>query len=415
MRTPAAVVGLAAVMPPTLAAAPPAPAGTSAPAPASAAPQGAQDLSQPVPEIKLTRIFPNVTLRRPTQAVQAPGEPHFLYVIEQAGRILRLDDRNDQVKSGEVFADLRKRVNDKNNEEGLLSICFDPRYADNGFVYLYYTAEKPRRSILSRFHVNNDRQTLDADSELKILEVEQPYANHNGGTILFDAQGMLYLSLGDGGAANDPHGNGQNLGSLLGKILRLDVRNATKAAPYAVPADNPFIATRGARKEIWAYGLRNVWRMSFDRATGRLWAGDVGQNQYEEIDLIVKGGNYGWNPREGLHAFAPGKKGDFGDAYIDPLFEYPHSDGVSVTGGYVYRGAKHPELDGVYFFADYGYGIIWGARTSGAVLGAPRKLIHRSGNLWTSFGEMLDGELVLCSFDGGEHGPGSLWKIAAAR
>ncbi len=368
-----------------------------------------------VPAIQLVRIFPNVELRRPVQVIQAPGEPNNVYVVEQAGRILRLDQNNDQVKSGAVFLDMRKSVNSKNNEEGLLSICFDPKYSDNGFVYLYYSAEKPRRSVLSQFRVSDDRKTINTDSEKKILEVEQPYSNHNGGTVLFGPDGMLYLSLGDGGAANDPHGHGQNLATLLASIIRIDVSQVTKDSPYTIPSDNPFVSTKGARKEIWAYGLRNVWRMSFDRETKLLWAGDVGQDQFEEIDVIVKGGNYGWNMREGLRAFSSGQKGEFSDAYIDPVFEYSHKDGVSVTGGYVYRGDKYPELKGIYFFADYGYGIIWGARCQGLKLGEPRKLIHRSTNLWSSFGEMLNGELVLCSFDGGERGPGSLWKIQGAK
>ena len=368
-----------------------------------------------VPAIQLVRIFSNVELRRPVQVVQAPGEPNNLYVVEQAGRILRLDQNNDQVKSGAVFLDMRKEVNSKNNEEGLLSICFHPQYADNGFVYLYYSATNPRRSILSQFCVSDDRKTINIDSEKKILEVEQPYSNHNGGTVLFGPDGMLYLSLGDGGAANDPHGHGQNLATLLASIIRIDVSQVTKDSPYTIPSDNPFVSTKGARKEIWAYGLRNVWRMSFDRETKLLWAGDVGQDQFEEIDVIVKGGNYGWNMREGLRAFSSGQKGEFSDAYIDPVFEYSHKDGVSVTGGYVYRGDKYPELKGIYFFADYGYGIIWGARCQGLKLGEPRKLIHRSTNLWSSFGEMLNGELVLCSFDGGERGPGSLWKIQGAK
>ena len=368
-----------------------------------------------VPAIQLVRIFPNAELRRPVQVVQAPGEPNNLYVVEQAGRILCLDQNNDQVKSGAVFLDMRKEVNSKNNEEGLLSICFHPQYADNGFVYLYYSATNPRRSILSQFHVSDDRKTINIDSEKKILEVEQPYSNHNGGTVLFGPDGMLYLSLGDGGAANDPHGHGQNLATLLASIIRIDVSQVTKNSPYTIPSDNPFVSTKGARKEIWAYGLRNVWRMSFDRETKLLWAGDVGQDQFEEIDVIVKGGNYGWNMREGLRAFSSGQKGEFSEAYIDPVFEYSHKDGVSVTGGYVYRGDKYPELKGIYFFADYGYGIIWGARCQGLKLGEPRKLIHRSTNLWSSFGEMLNGELVLCSFDGGERGPGSLWKIQGAK
>jgi glucose/arabinose dehydrogenase len=227
---------------------------------------------------------------------------------------------------------------------------------------------------------------------------------------------MLYLSLGDGGAANDPHGNSQNMAALLGKIIRIDVRRSEGGEPYAIPADNPFVDNPKAAPEIWATGLRNVWRMSFDRKTGQLYAGDVGQNAYEEVDLIVKGGNYGWNPREGLHAFDKGKPGTAGAAYIDPIAEYPHDQGVSVTGGHVYRGSKWPSLQGVYLYADYAFGTIWGLRCNGDRCTPSEVVWQRQGgkSMWSSFGELNNGELVLCAFDGTESGPGSLWMIQAA-
>ena len=370
----------------------------------------------PVPRIRLTRMFPDMALRRPVQAVQAPGDDRHLYVLEQAGRVLKLDLQQPEASQPEVWLDIREGVNDRGNEEGLLSIVFHPKFADNGQFFLYYTVSEPRRSELVRFTVDRATGRPDASGAKVLLEVAQPYSNHNGGTALFGPDGMLYLSLGDGGAANDPHGHGQNLGSLLGKILRIDVDHGSDGKPYAIPADNPFVGTAGARPEVWAYGLRNVWRMSFDRATGRLYAGDVGQNEWEEIDRIEKGGNYGWNPREGHHEFRGGKPGAFGHDYIEPIAEYPHRDGVSVTGGHVYRGKRLPTLQGVYLYADYAFGTIWGLRC-GEGTGAQPSVVWRRGSqrsMWSSFGELNDGELVLCAFDGGESGPGSLWRIDGA-
>ncbi len=368
----------------------------------------------PIPRIRITRLFPNLPLRRPVQAVQAPGDDAHLFVLEQAGRVLRLDLRQPDTAQPEVWMDIREQVNDRGNEEGLLSIAFHPQFQTNRQFFLYYTASSPRRSELTRFTVDAAGRP-DIASAKVLLEVGQPYSNHNGGTVLFGPDGMLYLSLGDGGAANDPHGHGQNLGSLLGKILRLDVDHPAQGRPYGIPADNPFVGTKDARPEVWAYGLRNVWRMSFDRADGRLYAGDVGQNEWEEVDRIEKGGNYGWNPREGRHAF-PGKPGAFGHDYLEPIAEYRHSDGVSVTGGFVYRGKRLPSLQGVYLYADYAFGTIWGLRCNGAESGAPSVVWKRGANrsMWSSFGELNDGELVLCAFDGGESGPGSLWRIDGA-
>ena len=385
-------------------------------APAAPAPTGSDTAKADIPRLQVQRLFPNIKLRRPVQAVQAPGDDKHLYVLEQAGRVMRLDLTKPDATEAEVWMDIREQVNSAGNELGLLSIVFDPKFSDTHQFFLYYTADKPLRSELTRFDVAPATGMPVLKSAKVFLEVKQPYSNHNGGTVLFGPDGMLYLSLGDGGAANDPHGNSQNMGALLGKIIRIDVRRSEGGEPYAIPADNPFVDNPKAAPEIWATGLRNVWRMSFDRKTGQLYAGDVGQNAYEEVDLIVKGGNYGWNPREGLHAFDKGRPGTAGAAYIDPIAEYPHDQGVSVTGGHVYRGSKWPSLQGVYLYADYAFGTIWGLRCNGDRCTPSEVVWQRQGgkSMWSSFGELNNGELVLCAFDGTESGPGSLWMIQAA-
>ncbi len=385
-------------------------------APAAPAPTDSDPAKADIPRLQVQRLFPNIKLRRPVQAVQAPGDDRHLYVLEQAGRVMRLDLTKPDATEAEVWMDIREQVNSAGNELGLLSIVFDPKFADTHQFFLYYTANKPLRSELTRFDVAPATGMPVLKSAKVFLEVKQPYSNHNGGTVLFGPDGMLYLSLGDGGAANDPHGNSQNMAALLGKIIRIDVRRSEGGEPYAIPADNPFVDNPKAAPEIWATGLRNVWRMSFDRKTGQLFAGDVGQNAYEEVDLIVKGGNYGWNPREGLHAFDKGKPGTAGAAYIDPIAEYPHDQGVSVTGGHVYRGSKWPSLQGVYLYADYAFGTIWGLRCNGDRCTPSQVVWQRQGgkSMWSSFGELNNGELVLCAFDGTESGPGSLWMIQAA-
>ena len=385
-------------------------------APAASAPTDSDPAKADMPRLHVQRLFPNITLRRPVQAVQAPGDDRHLYVLEQAGRVMRLDLTKPDATEAEVWMDIREQVHSAGNELGLLSIVFDPKFADTHQFFLYYTADKPLRSELTRFDVAPATGMPVLKSAKVFLEVKQPYSNHNGGTVLFGPDGMLYLSLGDGGAANDPHGNSQNMAALLGKIIRIDVRRSEGGEPYAIPSDNPFVDNPKAAPEIWATGLRNVWRMSFDRKTGQLFAGDVGQNAYEEVDLIVKGGNYGWNPREGLHAFDKGKPGTAGAAYLDPIAEYPHDQGVSVTGGFVYRGGKWPSLQGVYLYADYAFGTIWGLRCNGDRCTPSEVVWQRQGgkSMWSSFGELNNGELVLCAFDGTESGPGSLWMIQAA-
>jgi glucose/arabinose dehydrogenase len=373
----------------------------------------AEDARLPVPRIRVSRMFPSLRLRRPVQAVQAPGDAKSLFVVEQAGRILKLDLGDATCSEAPVWMDIREQVNDRGNEEGLLSMAFHPAFAENGHVFLYYTCSGPRRSELTRFTVDRATGRPDPRSARVLLAIPQPYSNHNGGTAIFGPDGMLYLGIGDGGAANDPHDHGQNPSTLLGTVIRIDVDHASGGKPYSVPPDNPFVGDPRAAPEVWAFGLRNVWRMSFDRATGRLWGGDVGQNAWEEIDIIERGGNHGWNVREGRHAFAAAKAGAFNGAFVEPVAEYGHSEGVSVTGGFVYRGSRLPSLAGVYLFADYAFGTIWGLRCAAAGCGEPVVVWKRgaAAQMWSSFGELHDGELVLCAFDGGESGPGSLWRI----
>jgi glucose/arabinose dehydrogenase len=274
-------------------------------------------------------------------------------------------------KKMETFLDIRDRVQyrDDQNEEGFLGLAFHPRFTENGEFFVYYsvkaTKENPHVTVISRFHVSQDSDRADPASEEVILTIKHPYWNHKGGTIVFGPDGYLYVGLGDGGAFNDPHENGQNLKTLLGKVLRIDVDHKDPGLKYAIPKDNPF-ANRGAqaRGEIWAFGIRNVWRIAFDRANGDLWAGDVGQDLWEEIDIIRRGGNYGWSLREGMHPLTPKdmpqRKGSPPRPdLIEPIWEYHHNVGKSITGGNVYRGKQVAELVGAYLYGDYVTGQIW--------------------------------------------------------
>ncbi|MCE9583276.1 MAG: PQQ-dependent sugar dehydrogenase, partial [Planctomycetes bacterium] len=236
----------------------------------------------------------------------------------------------------------------------------------------------------------------DPASETVLIEIEKPFGNHDGSTVAFGPDGFLYFSVGDGGAGGDPFKNGQNLGAWLAKIHRIDVDHTDGAKPYAIPKDNPFVKTPDARPETWAYGLRNVWRMSFDRKTGELWAGDVGQDKFEEIDLIVKGGNYGWRIREGLHGFSDD---DSKATLIDPVIEYSHKEGQSITGGFVYRGKAMKNMEGAYIYADYVSGTIWALRHDGTKVTAWKEVLRQPKNI-ASFGEDPDGEIYVCCFDG---------------
>lgn len=301
---------------------------------------------------------------RPIVLTHAGDESNRVFVATQRGVIHSFP--NDQAATEtNVYLDIQDRVvySDKQNEEGFLGLAFHPRYKETGEFFVYYTRkQEPQTSYISRFKVSaKDPNKADPDSEEVLMKIKQPFWNHNGGTVAFGPDGYLYIGIGDGGAANDPHGNGQNLGTLLGSMMRIDVDHKDPGLNYAIPKDNPFVGKEGARPEIWAYGFRNLWRMSFDKKTGQCWAADVGQNLWEEIDLVEKGGNYGWNIREALEPFSVNGTGPRPE-YIDPVWEYHHDIGKSITGGNVYRGTRLPELAGAYLYADYVSGKTWALR-----------------------------------------------------
>ncbi len=322
--------------------------------------------------VSTERAFPNLDFVRPIVVTHAGDGSNRVFVAEQEG-IIKVFKNDQNAEEATVFLDIdaRCKYSDNQNEEGLLGFAFHPKFKENGEFFLYYTStEADLLSIVSRFRVSKDNpNAADAASEEEILRIPQPFWNHNGGTLEFGPDGFLYIGLGDGGSANDPHGNGQNLTTLLGKMLRIDVDHKADGMNYAIPKDNPFIGKlvsvgpRGAmvpaRGEIYATGLRNIWRMSFDRKTGTLWAGDVGQNLWEEINIIKSGGNYGWNIREAKHWFRPDGNDAERKDLIDPILEYHHDIGKSITGGNVYRGTRVPELVGKYLYADYVTGRLW--------------------------------------------------------
>lgn len=351
-----------------------------------------------------------MTALRPIVLTHAGDGSNRVFVATQRG-VIHVFPNDQEATQTKVFLDIHERVfyDDNENEQGFLGLVFHPNYKKNGEFFVFYTRKKNKAiNVLSRFRVHrDDPNRADPDSEEELLSIRRPFWNHDGGTICFGPDGYLYVALGDGGAANDPFGNGQNLKTLLGKILRLDIDQKSKNLPYAIPKDNPFVGRTDARPEIWAYGLRNVWRMAFDRPTGAFWAADVGQNLYEEIDLIVRGGNYGWNRREGLHPF--GARGsDVNKDSIEPIWEYHHDIGKSITGGSVYRGRRLPELQGAYLYADYVSTKIWALRYDDKKRRVVANRPIRDPNVPVmSFGEDEKGELYFLTYT--NTGQGIYW------
>ncbi len=344
---------------------------------------------------------------RPVVLTHAGDGSGRVFVATQHG-VIHVFPNDQKAEQTRVFLDIHDRVryDDQTNEEGFLGLAFHPDYKKNGEFFVFYTTKKGKlTNLLSRFRVRkDDPNRADPDSEEVLLRVQRPFWNHDGGTLCFGPDGFLYVALGDGGAANDPYKNGQNLKTLLGKILRLDVDHKDPGKAYAVPKDNPFVGRPDARPEIYAYGLRNVWRMAFDRQTQVLWAADVGQNLYEEIDHITPGGNYGWNLREGLHPFGPDGVGPRKDL-LDPIWEYPHDVGKSITGGLVYRGDRLPELQGLYLYADYVSNRLWALRyDAGRKRVTANHPIPDRGVPILSFGEDDKGDVYLMTFSGSGRG-----------
>jgi glucose/arabinose dehydrogenase len=360
-----------------------APSSTPASTPTAASP------STPAPGgYQLVATLPQANFDRMLGFTAVPGSPNEAVVLTQGGVIYRI--ALDGSFPPAVFGDLSgKLIANPGNEEGLLGLAFSPRFQTDGRVFIDYSAGGPRRSVLARFDVVDG--AIDMTSERVILEVPQPFANHNGGQLAFGPDGYLYWGLGDGGSEGDPQENGQKLSTLLSSILRLDVSGDA----YAVPPDNPFIGVAGAAPEKYAYGLRNPWRFSFDPATGDLWAGDVGQDRWEEIDRVTAGGNYGWSIMGGFECYRTPGCDQAGLA--PPRAVYGHDVGCSITGGYVYRGAAMPELQGWYVYGDYRSGRVWALDT------APNRepvLLAEPGHSLSSFGLLPDGEIVALSFDG---------------
>ncbi|MCH2201579.1 MAG: PQQ-dependent sugar dehydrogenase [Fuerstiella sp.] len=330
------------------------------------------DVQETALNVSVERAFPEISFERPLVITHANDETNRVFVAEQEG-VIKVFPNDQEVEEAAVFLDIRNQVvyRDNKNEEGLLGLAFHPDYKNNGHFFLYYTTtDADLTSVVTRFTVSkDDPHQADSQSEVELMRIKQPYWNHNGGTLAFGPDGLLYIALGDGGNGGDPLSHGQNLTTLLGSILRIDVDQQDDGKNYAVPADNPFVGmmvptnSRGDKQapaagEIYAYGFRNVWRLSFDKNTGSLWAADVGQNLWEEINIVQAGGNYGWNVRESKHWFRPDGNDNRNDL-IDPVWEYHHDVGKSITGGAVYRGSRVPELKGKYVYADYVSGLLW--------------------------------------------------------
>ena len=293
----------------------------------------------------------------------AKGDDSRLFAASQIGAIWSFENRRD-VTDSHLLLDLRGKVYDWKkrgaNEQGLLGLAMHPDFKSSGQFFVYYSHPTEEKSVLSRFTVSDsDPNRADPSSETVLMEIEQPFQNHNGGCIEFGPDGYLYVGLGDGGLRNDPQANGQDLSTLLGSILRIDVDHQSPGLNYAIPGDNPFVDKSGVRPEIYAHGIRNPWRIAFDSETGRLWCGDVGQELWEEVNVITAGGNYGWGNREGTHSFGNRQSVSGVSQPIEPVWEYDHRIGRSITGGRVYRSSRLPQLAGKYLYADYVTGSVW--------------------------------------------------------
>jgi len=355
-------------------------------------------LSNPSAAGSLRRIVDG--LEKPVYLTHAADGSGRLFIVEQPGTIRILQGGK---LLPDLFLDLRNLVNASGDEQGLLGLAFHPRYRENGRFFVNYT-DVNGDTVIARYSVSADNpDRADPASATTILHIKQPFSNHNGGDLVFGPDGYLYIGMGDGGSQGDPQGNAQNLDTLLGKLLRIDVN----ADLYAIPPRNPFINRAGAKSEIWAYGLRNPWRFSFDSATGDLYIGDVGQNTYEEIDFqsasSLGGENYGWNFMEGLHPY----KGVAPGGLTSPIAEYMHKEGsCSVVGGYVYHGSRLPQLTGMYLYGDYCSGLIWGLYHT--VDGWQSVKLLSSNLAISSFGEDEAGELYMLDHRGGSV---YLWEV----
>lgn len=352
------------------------------------------------PEDSITSkdIFPALTFSQPVDLVQAPDDSSRFFAVEQDG-VIKVFSNAENVSSSSTFLDIKSKVR-SGGERGLLGLAFHPDFKTNGYFFVNYTSGTPLKTVIARYKATNATQA-DPNSEAVLLTFNQPYDNHNGGSMQFGKDGYLYIATGDGGSGGDPQNNAQNLKSYLGKILRVDVNGTTKGN-YGIPSDNPFIAgTAGNLPEIYAYGLRNPWRISFDSGTGKLFAGDVGQNEREEIDIITKGGNYGWRIKEGVDCYNPSSNCNT-QGLIEPVHDYSQDNGDrSVTGGYVYRGSAIPALAGKYIYGDYISGRIWALELDGDTRKSNTLILEGKGNI-SSFGQDIKGEVYYLNYGAGK-------------
>ena len=339
-------------------------------------------------QIKLVKLAGN--LDQPTDIVNAGDGSLRLFITLQRGKVVIYSNGRILTTPFLNISELVKCC----GEQGLLSIAFHPNYKSNGLFYVYYV-NTTNNLVLARFHVSaTNKNIANKASKRIILTIDHPtYQNHNGGNLAFGKDGYLYLSVGDGGSAGDPNNNAQNLGRLLGKILRMDVNNTST---FSIPPGNPFVNVAGAKALIWAYGLRNTWRYTFDRLTGDMYIADVGQDSFEEVDFqpanSTGGENYGWRKMEGFHCYNPSSNCNSGGLTL-PVLEYSHANGCSITGGYVYRGANIPTLAGTYLYGDFCSGIIWGAKNNSGVWSSSQLL--STGLNISTFGEGEKGELFV--------------------
>ena len=353
-------------------------------------------------QLQLQDAFPNLTFNNPVD-LQFPNDgTNRFFVVEQSGMI-KVFQNSSSASSVKVFLDITDRVSAASIEMGLLGLAFHPDYKNNGYFYVNYTITSPSMMTrISRFKVSSTNpDSADKNSELILLTQDQPFNNHKGGQTKFGLDGYLYLGLGDGGSGGDPNNNAQNISTLLGKILRIDVNTTQGSLNYGIPSDNPFKGnTQGWREEIYAYGLRNPWRFSFDSTTGYLWCGDVGQDAYEEIDLIHNGGNYGWRCYEGSHPY--NTSGCDSSNYILPVYDYEHAGEINccIIGGFVYRGSNFPELYGKYIFADYCSKNFWSLQYQGPNLPVVTPLFTSPFGQPYAFAVDKNNELYICASDG---------------
>jgi glucose/arabinose dehydrogenase len=352
------------------------------------------DPAPPFPEVRLVPAF--VGIKSPVGLYSAGDGSGRFFVVEQRGTI---QIRKPGLAGVRTFLDIRDRVT-SGGELGLLGLAFHPNFSENRRFFVNYTSRQGGlHTVISEFRAGENSDEADARIERILLTIPQPYSNHNGGEIAFGPDGMLYIAMGDGGSKNDPLGNGQNLSTLLGKMLRIDVDHGGNGAGYDIPPDNPFLSRKGAAPEIWAYGLRNPWRFAFDPVTGWLYAGDVGQGAREEIDVIRKGGNYGWNVMEGTIC-TPGVNSKCKTSGLErPIFDYPRAEGTTVIGGRVYRGRAIPALCGAYVYGDFGRGRIWALRYDGTTVIEQQKLLDTDRSI-SAFGEDEQRELYVVDYAG---------------